>query len=68
MEEIPSFVIVLEANLVSTDNFLISLYSPAHGSFHVTQIDWNEQNDEIWYMNDSTKKIKITLKISRYGM
>ncbi|KAH0853085.1 hypothetical protein HID58_093458, partial [Brassica napus] len=39
MEEIPSFVIVLEANLVSTDNFLISLYSPAHGSFHVTQID-----------------------------
>ena len=46
MEEIPSPVIVLEANLVSPDNSLVPLYSPAHGSPSVTQIACNEQDDE----------------------
>ncbi|CAN6987574.1 unnamed protein product, partial [Brassica oleracea var. botrytis] len=44
--EIPSPVIVFEANSVSPDNSLVPLYSSAHGNPSVTQIACNEQDDE----------------------
>ncbi|CAN7106134.1 unnamed protein product, partial [Brassica rapa subsp. narinosa] len=58
MEEIPSPVIVLEANLVSPDNSLVPLYSPAHGSPSVTAC--NEQDDERGYMSDATANLNMS--------
>lgn len=60
MEEIPSPVIVFEANSVSPDNSLVPLYSPAHGSPSVTQIACNEQDDERGYMSDATANLDMS--------
>ncbi|CAN6842559.1 unnamed protein product, partial [Brassica oleracea] len=60
MEEIPSPVIVFEANSVSPDNSLVPLYSPAHGSLSVTQIACNEQDDERGYMSDATANLNMS--------
>ncbi|KAL0877680.1 hypothetical protein Bca101_027386 [Brassica carinata] len=60
MEEIPSPVIVFEANSVSPDNPLVPSYSPVHGSPHVTQIACNEQDDERGYMSDATANLNMS--------
>ncbi|KAF3575719.1 hypothetical protein DY000_02031926 [Brassica cretica] len=60
MEEIPSPLIVFEANSVSPYNSLVPLYSPAHGSPSVTQIACNEQDDERGYMSDATANINMS--------
>ncbi|KAL0875099.1 hypothetical protein Bca101_024804 [Brassica carinata] len=58
MEEIPSPIIALEANLVSADNSLVSPYS--HGSPPTTQIACNEQDDERGYMSDATANLNMS--------
>ncbi|CAN7111874.1 unnamed protein product [Brassica rapa subsp. narinosa] len=59
MEEIPSPVIVLEANLVSTDKSLVPPSSHEHGS-PFTRIACNKQDDERGYMSDATANLNMS--------
>ncbi|CAN6936160.1 unnamed protein product [Brassica oleracea] len=60
MEEISFPIIVLEANLASTDKSLVPPYSHEHGSPYVTQIVCNEQDDERGYMSDATTNLNMS--------